>query len=482
MLFIIQFPLADSRLFVQENTMRLVRPTWPSPTPDREFIRCWGGIKKRKTGGLNGWIGEDTFCEATKAIIFTQNILFTDSQSSLKIPFKVVFSRFYFDGNAVGKLELGFACPTKDRGREIEDNINEKQFKELINYLLIFKIKISNPLLNKRKEECELIKAGKFIARSYLGTTTIQKNVCDILEKKWLVEAGTPTILLICGKKISHKFPFFKKESDSKIFNGNIFMSLIPHQGSTYPMWVLEGVSSEFEQVDCFCNLRHLRICLLRLHAEHQCLRIILKNIESGKITISRDSEASQQLQYYLNEATSRINRLQSPNIDIAEIAREIQDCVSPGERENLIKYLEKTQVRKNIRRKVDNYLKSCYNSLFIGTMQGDIEIMEGDVIRDIGAGATVINRSLVEKSFNKVRDQFDENAASALRLIAQEIEKSGNKEAGELFDSFNEELQKPEPKRSLLRTLWNGMVEALPAIGQLAGVVAQISKLFIAA
>jgi hypothetical protein len=102
-----------------------------------------------------------------------------------------------------------------------------------------------------------------------------------------------------------------------------------------------------------------------------------------------------------------------------------------------------------------------------------------GDIIKDIGAGAIIVNRSTVEKSFNKVREEFDEETANALKKVEEEINKSGNKEAAELFETFNEELQKPEPKKSILRTVWNGIQLALPTITQLTKVVADISKLF---
>jgi hypothetical protein len=57
------------------------------------------------------------------------------------------------------------------------------------------------------------------------------------------------------------------------------------------------------------------------------------------------------------------------------------------------------------------------------------------------------------------------------------EIEKAGNREAAENFDTFNEELQKPEPKKSVLRALWGGITTALPSILQMTDVVTKISK-----
>jgi len=101
-----------------------------------------------------------------------------------------------------------------------------------------------------------------------------------------------------------------------------------------------------------------------------------------------------------------------------------------------------------------------------------------GDIFKNI-TGSTIVNKSIVEASFNKVRERFDTDTANAIKVVAEEIEKSGNREAAELFESFNEELQKPQPKRSVLRNCWNGIVEVLPMLSELVGVVAKISALF---
>lgn len=101
-----------------------------------------------------------------------------------------------------------------------------------------------------------------------------------------------------------------------------------------------------------------------------------------------------------------------------------------------------------------------------------------GDVFQNI-TDSTIVNKSIVEASFNKVKEEFDSETANALKVVAAEIEKSGNKEAAELFESFNEELQKPEPKRSVLRNFWNGIVEILPQLSSLAEVAVKISTLF---
>jgi hypothetical protein len=103
-------------------------------------------------------------------------------------------------------------------------------------------------------------------------------------------------------------------------------------------------------------------------------------------------------------------------------------------------------------------------------------EVVMGDKFENI-SNATIINRSLVQNAFNKVRDEVE--TANALKRVADEVERSGNTEAAENFNAFSEELQKPEPKKSLLRSFWGGVTLALPSILQMTDIVAKISKLY---
>jgi hypothetical protein len=92
-----------------------------------------------------------------------------------------------------------------------------------------------------------------------------------------------------------------------------------------------------------------------------------------------------------------------------------------------------------------------------------------------------VVNNSIVENALNKVRSEYTEgvNIADALKAVEEEINKSGNKEAAENFESFTEELSKPEPKQSILKTLWKGTLAALPSLAQFTSIVSNVEKLF---
>jgi hypothetical protein len=102
-----------------------------------------------------------------------------------------------------------------------------------------------------------------------------------------------------------------------------------------------------------------------------------------------------------------------------------------------------------------------------------------GDSFSNIGAGATIVNRSTLTNAMNVLNQRADEGTAAALKELADFIQHSGNTAAAENFDAFNAELQRQEPRKSLLRSLWNGVVEALPSIASLAGAIAKIVALF---
>jgi hypothetical protein len=95
-----------------------------------------------------------------------------------------------------------------------------------------------------------------------------------------------------------------------------------------------------------------------------------------------------------------------------------------------------------------------------------------GDKIEVHGSGNIVVNHSSVRNAFNCVAAAHDEETANALLRVEAEINKSSNKEAAENFESFSDELSKPEPKKSLLKSLWQGTLAARPTLKELPDVI----------
>jgi hypothetical protein len=101
-----------------------------------------------------------------------------------------------------------------------------------------------------------------------------------------------------------------------------------------------------------------------------------------------------------------------------------------------------------------------------------------GDIISN--NSAPVNNRSIVN-SFNKIEEKFGKEAVLLLERIAKEVEKSGDKHAQQLMEEFHEEIQKPKPKKSKLKSSWKRFAKIVPSLtnaDKILGIIEKISKI----
>ena len=108
MLITCQFPFADARPFLNEETHRLAAPDWPDAEAGREFMRSIGGVRPRLSGGEQFWTGEGVYCDAARLLRFpprlsSRKLAPSAGGSALACQFRRLFS----DGGAVVRVELG---------------------------------------------------------------------------------------------------------------------------------------------------------------------------------------------------------------------------------------------------------------------------------------------------------------------------------------------------------------------------------------
>lgn len=134
---------------------------------------------------------------------------------------------------------------------------------------------------------------------------------------------------------------------------------------------------------------------------------------------------------------------------------------------------------------KVEFNIKDVANGIIdIAKLSEYQEFLEFKIINVMGdyfnniSNATIVNKSVVQNAFNKVKEAIDEETAAALAHLAEHVEKSGSNEAGEVFNAFTEELQKPEPKKSLLKSFWTGLNTLLPTVSTIAGIAEKVVKM----
>jgi hypothetical protein len=259
----------------------------------------------------------------------------------------------------VGKLEVGISA-------EVE-SLNRKQAHELIRHCLDLPVTI--PALSckavssdfaGKPVETVLGLAGKHFARFYAGSSISHPPPVKL--EDWWVISGAALLFLIHGSSEKIDIPFRGKSlprSGNSDTDFDLSYYEVPHAGRSLRMWTM-GLTPNRS----YKNARSLKICLLRLHAEHESLRLVLQNISTNKIDTAPRTNESNTLQRYLNEATRRVSRLGSEadhlsKTDLAEVARESEDIVSPGEREALLTTLTNLDVRRNIFFKIQDYVNA---------------------------------------------------------------------------------------------------------------------------
>ena len=349
MLFIINFPFADSRNFIDIPTGSLNYPVWPSPIPDYDFVRSMGIIKKRLRGGLTGWVGENLICDARKAIRFPELKPYLVPGVETKIILKVIHRRLYFDGLAVGKFEIAI-----DASIPPNLSLDNTQIRDLFYHILRLRVNIHNPF--GKGITCELCRAGKYLANLYKLSSTNISIVDPNQMEDWWVKPSTPLLLVITySESIQDEKPFGGDYVPINIDCGFRLLNYsIPVDGLNIVTWDMSD--------DRGFDARKFRIYLSRFYAERECLKQILANIAKNRIEVIPRSSKSDLLQNYLNASISRINRLQDRSVkmtktDIEELVLDAEDFIEPGDRDSLLKALENINIRFNIFRKVEKYV-----------------------------------------------------------------------------------------------------------------------------
>lgn len=359
MLLTIQFPLCDIRSFLGGNERRLERPAWPSAEVGTEFIRSFGGVTKRFRGGLSGWIGEGRYCDARRVVRFSTgmriSVATSNPEATVDFPMKIIFVRLYADGSAVTKCDIGISIPwaiaTAENGSLLLPSIKE---------ILRAPVEIVGP---RGSQQTVVARAGKALANAYRLATGREKRVNAPEGDLWTVTAGRPLLFLERNSTKILRLPDRSSTAPHKLKNLDLQRAEVDGpDGTEFPIWLMSVAGSSLND-PCYGPARKLRICLMRLHAECECLRITLLHLAKDKLLPEPRSPASGELQNYLLAATRHISGLQDEAGELtedkfAESARQTVDAILPDERSTVIEKLKQIDARKNILRKADSFVK----------------------------------------------------------------------------------------------------------------------------
>ncbi len=447
-------------------TSRLSKPSWPIPTPDNDFIRYSGTVRVRKCGGIKGWVGENEVCEADRFMRLSYCPKIKNIDGNGYFQTRIAFKRLFCDGNALGKFELGIA--TKSRS---EINISKYIIKDLVDDCLNIPVSLrtSSGVYNK----CILGHCAKYVTRLYNKATTAIIDE-SVKEEDWIVSPGIPLLFLDCKSMSDISVPYWSRKVDIIGYPFTLYHCMVPFQGKNIRLWILHNFdNSSFSKDDA----RRLRIYLLRLNAEHECLRLVLRNILNKNIDVLPRTEQSDRLQFYINQATHRIGTLNTKSNEfdgkLCEIARESISVISPGQKEMLFSALNKIDPRKNILDKINDYVDKIIINYG--------EITMGDKISDIHQ-SIISTRQAVTNGIITLRDQGNNELADVVaeldKIIGSAddeiIPKEKKLECAELLTEITEQAKKQNPNKSVMRSLSNSFISVIDKIEPIAKVAAK--------
>lgn len=417
-------------------------------------------VRKRGKGGVRGWIGENEICDAKHAIKIEKPIIYNLSNDKTsdnsEISLKCKSCHFYFDGLAVAKFEIIFVTmPTiVDLSPKEFSTFMMKFFKTPIEIAVPPDLTISPQIDSNSKSKTKKLPSktflleslGTHLAKLYLSSTT-KKPCMKAVNSSWAL-AGEPIFWVEFSPSENLPIPPHSQlisspmKDEITLFHWDVS----PQKKLVKNVWISKCL--KYTPVSSQLN-RTMRIMLTRLNAEQETLWTVLKLVESGIIGQTNEEEDTQALvylQYYFNEATRRIFRLQKSTDrffepdEIGSIIRNSLEDLNPGRRDALqqkIKLLEiRPQVAKKIREYItqifitENYMKDVYKVGQAGAVGPGAQANNISFQNAPNTNGNAVELAKLAEEIRKLREQMELLSSSADHVYEIEKVKEAEKAA----------------------------------------------------
>ncbi len=493
MLLILQFPIADSRLFCKEKCNRLSRPSWPEPVVGSDFVRSIGGVHHRPLGGIGGeyWESEKSYCDAKGLVKFQNTIYYPGTNESIGVD--IVFRRLYFDGRAAAKIEIGFKI-----SRILREVNLDIYCKTVLNTMITVppaqdaKVGIIQP--------SKLILAGTMIARGYCLSTT-KHSAVSTPKFPWGVNAGQPLVIAETSSadtKLMHgSFDLANLSIDSASFK--LYHATKVISGITYRLWILNRIGAGRGRKD----VRNLRLWLSRIHAEKETIHTLFRSIADGRLDIPVRGEVSDLFQRYLVDAIKKLNHYgnnlhRHHGNEIESEALRLETIAHPGYIKSIITAFEAADIRPSVKKKILEFVHKQddrsrtqiqFNINRLVTMEATVDNRQYQA-NVIGTGNTVIVANSIDNIFNKLSQSAIpdnvgielEKIRTMLKELLPKLTSDQDRQAvQDDTDSFLKEATKPNPRKNLLEITGEGLVKAAQICAEIASPLASSVRTIIA-
>ncbi|MFC4311581.1 hypothetical protein ACFPN2_20950 [Steroidobacter flavus] len=476
MFLAVQFPFADIRGFLEGGGSRLARPAWPLAEPGLDFVRSAGLVQPRRRGGVADWAGEELYGDAKRAFRFP------DRLDHLQFPLgeatgtlRCAFRRFHSEGT-VARLEVGLkVIPVAPISGTPVDLLT------LIRSVLTLQVSVRDTNLQPRA--VKLIDAGEHLARHFLfATTNHQRRHLAGPPEPWWLTCGNPALVIEHSVDIVPP-PHTRRVLEVSAAGASLSHAWIQFGKERCSVWFMARSEGDPDAA------RRLRIHLIRLHAERECLRAILVHIRQGnRLNLTRNTPTSDAVQSYLRDTVHLLNKPRHMGLEqsaMLEAAHQALGVVFEGETASL------TLLRRQVAALVDGYVRRAQNTAaVINNIQGNVmntNIQMGNV--SVTGDFNVVTATNIQNSFNKAANSnVDADLKDKLKAVAVEVAKLAKQlppddaeRVSKDLEAFTSEAVSKTPRKEWYELSAKGLLEAAKTVAAMAAPITTAVKAVLA-
>ena len=374
MLFaVVQYPLADSRVFLGTDAARLARPDWLTPSLYADFVRAFGNFRPRGLGSVVDWPGEGFYCDASRALrLVPPKAPLIVEGSGMAFRYECVFRRLIADASPCARVEIGLRLTPRSHGI-----LQPKDLPRLVSRLLDTSVRIGSSGSSVR-----LVHAGPQLALAYLDATTDRASEAAKPKQNWWVTAGNPLVFVEHDERLTGAYSEELRAVPTPNLTGvSLRHAWLQHGNSGVHVWVLGRAMTAPRE-----TLRSIRVGLGRLHVEREVFRSVLAHVRANRLPLERGTSESNNVQSFLSDSVNYLGRRERfglPQSKLVEQLTAVDDLVAPQDRAALMRSLQ--SVRGNLRSNISKM-----------TIKGRVLLVHG--IRTEAAWAEMVKAVLEEK------------------------------------------------------------------------------------
>jgi len=247
-----------------------------------------------------------------------------------------------------------------------------------------------------------------------------------------------------------------------------------------------------------------LRIHLLRLHAQREVIKEVLRAIHSERIAIVRTTTAdsedhpSNRLQRFLHDTIRRMERkIHSglPQSELLQAAEEIQDSVTEGERTAILQRIQ--PLRRVVLSAVERFTedKASVDTVIVVEAGGKYEMTKNEQNVSINGtvqGGVQVNQLVAQSITNALNRVQQSEAPDDLKarltelnaLVAQLVKKAQpevQEKAAKNLETLTKEATSKAPDRAWYELSASGLLDAAKTVAEMAAPITTAVKAVLA-